>query len=72
VDWLLVYCVMGIFVICVVYVSTLDAGLLTRCQCSESPATGPLDTGFLSWFPCVYKQMLRWFPSPSCHYMLLM
>jgi len=22
---------------------------------------GHLDTGF-SWFPCVYKQMLRWFP----------
>jgi len=27
----------------------------------EGPATGHLDTGF-SWFPCVYKQMLRWFP----------
>jgi len=52
-------------------VSTFDAGLLARCQCSEGPATGHLDTGF-SWFPCVYKQMLRWFPSPSCHYMLLM
>ena len=26
---------------------------------SEGPATGHLDTGF-SWFPCVYKQMLRW------------
>ena len=24
------------------------------------PATGHLDTGF-SWFPYVYKQMLRWF-----------
>ena len=23
--------------------------------------TGHLDTGF-SWFPCVYKQMLKWFP----------
>jgi len=40
---------------------TLDAGLLARSQYSESPATGHLDTGF-SWFPCVYKQMLRWFP----------
>ena len=30
-------------------------------QYSEGPATGHLDTGF-SWFPCVYKQMLRWFP----------
>jgi len=38
-----------------------DAGLLARSQCSEGPATGHLDTG-LSWFPCVYKQMLRWFP----------
>ena len=44
----------------------LDAGLLVRTQYSERPATGHLDTG-LSWFPCVYKQMLI----PSCHYMLL-
>jgi len=42
--------------------STLDAGLLARSQHSEGPATGHLDTGF-SWFPCVYKQMLRWFPT---------
>jgi len=40
---------------------TLDAGLLARSQYSEGPATGHLDTGF-SWFPCVYKQMLKWFP----------
>jgi len=38
-------------------VFTLDA----RSQYSEGPATGHLGTGF-SWFPCVYKQMLRWFP----------
>ena len=42
-------------------VFTLDAGLLAIRQYSEGPATGHLDTG-LSWFPCVYKQMLRWFP----------
>ena len=48
------YCV--IFIVC-----TLDAGLLARSQYSEGPATGHLDTGF-SWFPCVYKQMLKWFP----------
>jgi len=42
-------------------VFTLDAGLLARSQYSEDPATGQLDTGF-SWFPCFYKQMLRWFP----------
>ena len=42
-------------------VFTLDAGLLARSQYSEGPATGHLDTGF-SWFPCVYKLMLRWFP----------
>ena len=40
---------------------TLDAGLLARSQYSEGPATGYLDTGF-SRFPCVYKQILRWFP----------
>ena len=39
-------------------VLTLDAGLLARSQYAEGPATGPLDTGF-SWFPCVYKRMLR-------------
>jgi len=32
-------------------VFTLDAGLLTRSQYWEGPATGHLDTGF-SWFPC--------------------
>jgi hypothetical protein len=36
----------------------LDAGLLARGQYSEVPATGHLDTGF-SWFPRVFKQMLR-------------
>ena len=40
----------------------LDAGLLARSQYPEGPSTGHLDTGF-SWFPCVYKRMLRWFPS---------
>jgi len=43
-------------------VFTLDAGLLARSQYSEGPATGHLDTGF-SWFPCVYMQTLRWFPT---------
>ena len=43
-------------------VFTLDAGLLARSQYPEGPAAGHLDTGF-SWFPCVYKRMLRWFPS---------
>jgi hypothetical protein len=41
-------------------IGTLNAGLLTRSQYSEGPATGHLNTGF-SWFPCVYKRMLRWF-----------
>jgi len=39
----------------------LAAGLLARSQYSEGHATGHLETGY-SWFPCVYKQMLRWFP----------
>jgi hypothetical protein len=42
-------------------VLTLAAELLARSQYSESPANGHFDTGF-SWFPCLYKQMLRWFP----------
>jgi hypothetical protein len=43
-------------------VFTLDAVLPARSQYLESPATGHLNTGF-SWFPCVYKQMLGWFPN---------
>ena len=59
-----VLCVLSSYVYLLYYVCiavfTLDAGLLARSQYSEGPATGHLDTGF-SWFPCVYKQMLRWF-----------
>ena len=50
-----------LYYVCIA-VFTLDAGLLARSQYSEGPATGHLDTCF-SWFPCVYKQMLRWFPT---------
>ena len=50
-----------LYYVCIA-VLTLDAGLLARSQYPEGPATGHLDTGF-SWFPCVYKRMLRWFPS---------
>jgi len=48
--------------VCALFFFTLVAGLLVRSQYSEVPATGHLDTGF-SRFPCVYKQMLRWFPT---------
>ena len=59
----IVVVILCVFVILCVHCSffSLDAGLLARSQYSEDPATGHLDTGF-SWFPCVYKQMLRWFP----------
>ena len=50
-----------LYYVCIV-VFTLDAGLLARSQYSEGPETGHLDTGFF-WIPCVYKQMLRWFPT---------
>ena len=46
-----------LYYVCIA-VFTLDAGLLARSHYLEGPATGHLDTGF-SWFPCVYKQMLR-------------
>ena len=57
---LLSSCVYLPYYVCIV-VFTLDAVLLVRSQYSEGPATGHLDTSF-SWFPCVYKQMLRRFP----------
>ena len=38
----------------------LVVGLLARSRYPEGPATGHLYAGF-SWFPCVYKRMLRWF-----------
>jgi len=50
-----------LYYVCIA-VFTLDAGLLARSQYSEGLAIGHLDTGF-SWFPSVYKQMLRWFPT---------
>ena len=47
------------------WVHTTAYEKVTWCQ-SWSPNirtfTGHLDTGF-SWFPCVYKRTLRWFPS---------
>ena len=41
---------------------TLVAGMLARSEYPEGRATGHLGTGF-SLFPCVYKRMLRWFPT---------
>ena len=46
---------------CIAVLHTLFARLLARSQYTEGPATSHLSTGF-SRFPCVYKQMLRWFP----------
>jgi len=54
-----VLCVLLYYMFIAVF--TLDAGLLAKSLYSEGPATGHLDTGFSS-LPCVYKQMLRWFP----------
>ena len=59
-------CICCIYVYLLYYVCiavlTLDEGLLARSQYPQGPATGHLDTGF-SWFPFVYKRMLRRFPS---------
>ena len=57
-----VFVILGVLIVLCVYCCFLDAGLLARSQYPEGPATGQLDTDF-SWFPCVYKRMLRWFPS---------
>jgi len=57
-----VYCCLTYCTVCTVVLHTLDAWLLARGKYPEGPATGHLDTGF-SWFPCVYKRMLRWFPT---------
>ena len=59
--WLAV-CIVVVILCVFVFFLTLDAGLLARSQYPEGPATGHLDTSF-SWFPCAYKQMLRWFPT---------
>ena len=56
-----VICVYLLYNVCI-SVLALGAGLLASSQYPEGPATGHLDTGF-SWFPYVYKRMLRWFPS---------
>jgi len=48
-------------VLLLMYCYTIVTGLLAISQHLESPGTGRLATGF-SWFPCVYKRRLRWFP----------
>ena len=59
--YLLYSYVYWVYYVCI-DILTLDAGLLARSQYPVGPATAHLNTGF-SWFPCVYKRMLRWFPS---------
>ena len=60
--YLMYLCVFLYSYVYLLYYVCIDAGLLARNQYPEGPATGHLDTGF-SWFRCVYKRMLRWFPS---------
>jgi len=49
-----------LYYVCIAVLTSV-AALLVTGQYSEGPTTGHLDTGF-SWFLCVYKQTLRWFP----------
>ena len=60
----LLYLMCICFILCVFVVSYVYLFYLMCIwsQYAEGPATGHLDTGF-SWFPCVYKRMLKWFPS---------
>jgi len=60
--YLMCICVSYVYLLYFYVYLCVDAGLLARSQYPEGPPTGHLDTGF-SWFPSVYKQMLRWFPS---------
>jgi len=70
-SWSFVYCIIILCVFllprvlfyyaCIAVLLTLVAGFLSRSQYLEGPVTGHHGTGF-SWFPCVYKRMLRWFP----------
>ena len=57
-----VYCFYIMCTVCIAVPYTLVAGLLARGQYPGGGTTGHLGTGIFSWFPCVYKQMLRWFP----------
>jgi len=68
-SWSFVYCVITsvcflvywcilFYCVCVYYFS---CRMLARSQQPEGPTTGHLGTGF-SWYACVYKRMLRWFP----------
>ena len=45
---------------CVCFMIALLGKIPVYIECNY-PATSHLNTGF-SWFPSVYKQMLRWFP----------
>jgi hypothetical protein len=66
---LLLSCTAGVLLLFYVYllyylriaVCSLDVGMLARSKYSKGPANGNIDTDF-SWFPCVYKRMLSWFP----------
>ena len=50
-----------LYYVCIAVLHTLVTGFLARSQYPEGPATGHFGTVF-SWFPSVYKRMLRWFP----------
>ena len=57
-----VLCIVVSCLVCIVVSCLVCIVVVVLCVLCSCPATGYLKMGFY-WFPCVYKQMLRWFPT---------
>jgi len=61
VYYIFILCISLFYYVCIAVLHSLVAGLMARSHYQEGPATGHLGTCF-TWFPCVWKRMVRWFP----------